>query len=124
VDLAVINWHTVFIRNNAKCWTQVAYVIATYKIATADITKLSTEIFLGWFGVVAGIELFKRAIAAKLEQPNRGGWNERQDCGPQGLSQRTHRGIRPDGSREAVPGAVRRGDDEGPNLQAVEGVVR
>lgn len=116
---------TIFIKNNAKAWMQVAYAVSTYKIMTTPLSEMSDFIFIGWFSVVGGVELFKRAMAARLEQqPNRGGWNGRQDCNSQGLPQRSHRGIRPDGSREEVSRPLRRGDDEGTHLQATEGVVR
>jgi hypothetical protein len=56
----------VVISNNAKLWTNIAYGVATWKIAVTPLKDISTEMFLLWIGIVSGVELVKRAIAGKL----------------------------------------------------------
>jgi hypothetical protein len=58
--------HSIFISNNAKLWTNIVYVVATYKIASTPLKEVSSEIFLVWMGIVGGVELLKRVIAGKM----------------------------------------------------------
>jgi len=55
-----------FISNNAKLWTNIAYGVATWKIAVTPLKDISAEMFLLWIGVVSGAELLKRTIAGKF----------------------------------------------------------
>ena len=58
--------HRVFISNNAKLWTNIVYVVATWKIIATPLKDISSEIFLVWMGIVGGVELLKRVIAGKM----------------------------------------------------------
>lgn len=58
--------HSVVIANNAKLWTNIAYGVSTYKIWITPLRDISSEMFLIWLAIVAGVELAKRALAAKL----------------------------------------------------------
>src|SRR5512146_2319448 len=68
--------HRIFISNNAKLWTNIVYAVATYKVWVTPLDKISETVFWSWMGIVGGVELVKRVIAAKMgvtaEEPTPG----------------------------------------------------
>jgi hypothetical protein len=59
--------HNVFVRNNAKLWTNTAYAVSTWVVIHQELGKgVDNTLFLIWLGVVSGSELLKRVIAGKL----------------------------------------------------------
>jgi hypothetical protein len=58
--------HAALVRNNAKLWTNIAYVVATWVVIHQEWTgKLDATVFFVWLGVVSGAEIAKRVIAIK-----------------------------------------------------------
>lgn len=62
--------HRTFVTNNAKLWTNIIFFVATYKIISTPLDKISETIFLGWMGIAGGTELLKRVIAGKFGGPS------------------------------------------------------
>jgi hypothetical protein len=113
-------FETLFVKHNAKCWMQVAYAVSTYKIVTTPLKEMSDFIFIGWFSVVGGVELFKRVLAAKIEG---GGLSGLKTSNAQSVSERINGGVQQVGPGQAVSRQVRSGNTEGTD-PAEEGVVR
>ena len=59
--------HRLFIRNNAKLWTNIAYVISSFVVVHQEMKdKLDATVFLVWLAVVSGAEIAKRIVAGKM----------------------------------------------------------